>query len=73
MTKPPAPYRPEPTHGQSIVDNDRRRRATQPSHRQRVGQRSRRRLFLLWFFGSLVVALTATAGFFIVNIAGIAS
>ncbi|MDJ0337419.1 hypothetical protein [Cryobacterium sp. PH31-O1] len=29
MTKPPAPYPAEPTHGSQIIDSDRRRRVAQ--------------------------------------------
>ncbi|WP_104128040.1 hypothetical protein [Cryobacterium sp. Y57] len=32
MTRPPAPYPPEPTHGSRILESDRRRRIARRNH-----------------------------------------
>jgi uncharacterized membrane protein len=59
MTKPTAPYPAEPTHGSQILADDRRRR---------IANRSARRRFHLIFFGSLTIALAATAAVLIVRL-----
>ena len=53
--RPSAPYLAEPTHGQSIVDNDRRRRM-----KSRAGK-ARRELIQEWALVIAILALIAVA------------
>jgi len=59
MTKPPAPYIAEPAHGSQILADNRRRR---------IAIRNARSRFLIIFFGSMSIALAATAVVLIVRL-----
>ena len=49
MTRPPAPYRPEPTHGSQIIESDRRRR---------IARRANLHELQVWSLVFLIAALS---------------
>ena len=63
MTKPPAPYPPEPTHGSRILESDRHRRIARRDHLKELEVWSLVFLIAALGWAGIVVAIALVRGF----------